>query len=768
MKIIISLNGIDGSGKSTQAELLKNKNPNLIDVFGSLENYIPFNQDKRDFDWWFLNSSPQEFLHIIYKSISERNEKIKLSNKPIIIIDKGIINFDIRVISTLLTKSLNEEKSKELIQSKKEELNIKDIEDFKIFFINSSPNQKNQNLKFHEIYENYQIYQKKLLEKYLSNTYKNDIIFNSKGYIDEVSNNLNNLIFNLLKTKIALPVNKTIFGIGGLSESGKSSVGLYLSNMFNIWNLKLTYFIEEICNRYQIKIDELNLNDKRYVSILEAEEISHFLNIHYYQKIISIESLYSYLNSVYFKDIFQDSYQIIFIDTSIEKRIDRNAISLGKDKLTSKTMINDKDHIKISRGAEEIRNIADFIINNDTSKIHLYEQIDHIVNKINMKKDKIITKEINQFNIPINYKNILETIYKKILLNTNLKLFILHGSCSNETVIEKFSDIDLIMVIEPNDKNTRKIINEIISQNNGIKIGTTIYNKKELENLFVDFKTLLALYRINIHENFPIFVSDIIIPTINKNLIIQNCKKLIPGEIHELRRILYDNETNLYDKIFKELAHIMKHFLILEEIYSKSYFEAYKYFSEIYKIKEFDVNKYFKNEQYKKEIEDYANYVLDNLNIVIESKNEKRKACRGIILKDDNIILIHRIKQNKEYYVFPGGGVEKEESNEQCILREIKEELGINVKIVKYLYRLETIKDIEYYFLCEYLNGEIGTGTGPEFTDKDYLIRGKYISELHPLNSIEQLELKNIVSSSIIQDIEKYNSLKNAPFKNLI
>ena len=180
------------------------------------------------------------------------------------------------------------------------------------------------------------------------------------------------------------------------------------------------------------------------------------------------------------------------------------------------------------------------------------------------------------------------------------------------------------------------------------------------------------------------------------------------------------------------------------------------------------MNDYFKNEQYKKEIEDYANYVLDNLNIVIESKNEKRKACRGIILKDDNIILIHRIKQNKEYYVFPGGGVEKEESNEQCILREIKEELGINVKIVKYLYRLETIKDIEYYFLCEYLNGEIGTGTGPEFTDKDYLIRGKYIPELHPLNSIEQLELKNIVSSSIIQDIEKYNSLKNAPFKNLI
>ena len=46
----------------------------------------------------------------------------------------------------MLIKHLNEEKSKALISLKKEEFKIEDLEDFKIFFINSSPNPKSNNL----------------------------------------------------------------------------------------------------------------------------------------------------------------------------------------------------------------------------------------------------------------------------------------------------------------------------------------------------------------------------------------------------------------------------------------------------------------------------------------------------------------------------------------------------------------------------------------------------------------------------------------------
>ena len=141
MKIIVSLNGLDGSEEFTLIELLKNNSPNLIEKIDGIENFSPFNQYNGD----LLKTSPEEYVNIMYKSISNRNEKIKLSNKPIIIINKGIINYDAIILSNLLVKSLNEEKSLELINNKKKELNIEDIEDFQIIFMNKKTINKNNN-----------------------------------------------------------------------------------------------------------------------------------------------------------------------------------------------------------------------------------------------------------------------------------------------------------------------------------------------------------------------------------------------------------------------------------------------------------------------------------------------------------------------------------------------------------------------------------------------------------------------------------------------
>ena len=63
----------------------------------------------------------------------------------------------------------------------------------------------------------------------------------------------------------------------------------------------------------------------------------------------------------------------------------------------------------------------------------------------------------------------------------------------------------------------------------------------------------------------------------------------------------------------------------------------------------------------------------------------------GIIPMGDGFALMHRkdvIKNpdRQEYYVFPGGGQEKNETFEEGTLREIKEEFGIDVKIIKKMY----------------------------------------------------------------------------------
>jgi ADP-ribose pyrophosphatase YjhB (NUDIX family) len=46
---------------------------------------------------------------------------------------------------------------------------------------------------------------------------------------------------------------------------------------------------------------------------------------------------------------------------------------------------------------------------------------------------------------------------------------------------------------------------------------------------------------------------------------------------------------------------------------------------------------------------------------------------RGIIIENGKIVLIERVKGDKTYYIFPGGGVEEGETILQALHREMKE-----------------------------------------------------------------------------------------------
>lgn len=51
----------------------------------------------------------------------------------------------------------------------------------------------------------------------------------------------------------------------------------------------------------------------------------------------------------------------------------------------------------------------------------------------------------------------------------------------------------------------------------------------------------------------------------------------------------------------------------------------------------------------------------------------------ALITRDSKVLLIHRRKNGEEYWVFPGGGVEEGETWEQALVREVKEELNLEV-----------------------------------------------------------------------------------------
>ena len=116
----------------------------------------------------------------------------------------------------------------------------------------------------------------------------------------------------------------------------------------------------------------------------------------------------------------------------------------------------------------------------------------------------------------------------------------------------------------------------------------------------------------------------------------------------------------------------------------------------------------------------------------------KRTRAAGLVELDNGYALMHRKnvkptpntnKPYGEYYVFPGGGVEEGETLEVAVKREVEEEFGIQVEVIRQLGYIKVSEDHdEYLFLCKYVSGEFGTGTGPEFSgDPKYKDRGEYI-----------------------------------------
>lgn len=130
----------------------------------------------------------------------------------------------------------------------------------------------------------------------------------------------------------------------------------------------------------------------------------------------------------------------------------------------------------------------------------------------------------------------------------------------------------------------------------------------------------------------------------------------------------------------------------------------------------------------------------------------KRTRVAGLIEMENGYALMHRMnvkpKENSnqpfgEYYVFPGGGVEGEESLEEGVIREVLEEFGITVEVKEKLYFRQIGEELdEYLFLCKYVSGTLGTGTGPEFSgDPKYADRGLYIPTIVPKEEMKNIRL---------------------------
>lgn len=115
----------------------------------------------------------------------------------------------------------------------------------------------------------------------------------------------------------------------------------------------------------------------------------------------------------------------------------------------------------------------------------------------------------------------------------------------------------------------------------------------------------------------------------------------------------------------------------------------------------------------------------------------------GIVQRGEYVLVVRRKhSEGKLLWQFPGGTVEEGETFEDAVIRELKEETGINAKVVKNLgERIHPYtKKYMVYIACEYINGEL------HISDED----------LDKVEWVKQKNLEKYFSTPIYEAVAEY------------
>lgn len=132
-----------------------------------------------------------------------------------------------------------------------------------------------------------------------------------------------------------------------------------------------------------------------------------------------------------------------------------------------------------------------------------------------------------------------------------------------------------------------------------------------------------------------------------------------------------------------------------------------------------------------------------------------RPAVYGVIVQEGKILM----SKQWDGYDFPGGGIELGEPTEQALVREVKEETGIDVRMASILhcehsffklpYKGNFVHSIHMYYECKVIGGELSTEFFDEL-EKQYADKPEWVD----LNEIKNVKIYS--SSDISKVLESY------------
>lgn len=111
----------------------------------------------------------------------------------------------------------------------------------------------------------------------------------------------------------------------------------------------------------------------------------------------------------------------------------------------------------------------------------------------------------------------------------------------------------------------------------------------------------------------------------------------------------------------------------------------------------------------------------------------------AIIVSKRHLLLIHRIRGDRDFYVFPGGHIEEGESAEDACVREVLEETGLTTAWIRPAFEFQVLDRLNHYFFVQVNPGTMTLG-GPEANKRSE--KNRYLLEWLPMGNLSMYQLR--------------------------
>lgn len=130
-------------------------------------------------------------------------------------------------------------------------------------------------------------------------------------------------------------------------------------------------------------------------------------------------------------------------------------------------------------------------------------------------------------------------------------------------------------------------------------------------------------------------------------------------------------------------------------------------------------------------------------------------AVKGLIVKDGKFLTVQQKVSGRVWWDIPGGRIKYGEDPRECLVREIFEETGLNVEILKpigvwHFFRFDNSQVVCFTFLCDIKSGELNFENNPD-EEEIFAKYGWYTPEEF-LKKLEEAEVPHESFKKIIFD----------------